>query len=55
MSESFQVGQLPLRPLIYDVHTDKGEGRYPKGTQSDVQGSAKRWSPGCVNAAGKAR
>ena len=24
-------------------------------TENDLQGSAKRWAPGCVNAAGKAR
>ena len=38
---------------------DKVEGAgnkvQPQLAYSKVQGSAKRWSPGCVNAAGKAR
>ena len=34
--------------------TATGEGRRSAGhNQRTVQGSAKRWSPGCVNAAGK--
>ena len=30
------------------------DGIFPKYVRN-IQGSAKRWSPGCVNAAGKAR
>ena len=43
----------PLRwhPLL---STGTGEG-YSQKAEVDIQGSAKRCSPGCVNAAGKAR
>ena len=46
------IGFLPGRPTDWDGLPS----RYLKcGKNWGVQGLAKRWSPGCVNAAGKAR
>ena len=51
--EAAAEGQEPRQPR------GQGDGHPPTGGRTslggDVQGSAKRWSPGCVNAAGKVR
>ena len=48
-----------LARMLHDLHDVSvprpGKGTTTIETYNDVQGSAKRWSPGCVNAAGKAR